>query len=98
MSKAHIFAPEQEQRERKEEELRRKRDEEFRFEKDLDGFSQSSTYTEVSTPTPLNMLLPSSSYAVIHVILTGNEGRKAIGQRASRDWGQTEWVHVATEL
>ena len=43
MSKAHIFAPEQEQRERKEEELRRKRDEEFRFEKDLDGFSQSST-------------------------------------------------------
>ena len=43
MSTAHIFAPEQEQRERKEEELRRKRDEEFRFEKDLDGFSQSST-------------------------------------------------------
>ena len=35
VQKAHIFALEQEQRERKEEELRRKRDEVFHFEKDL---------------------------------------------------------------
>ena len=81
MSTAKIFAVEQEQRERKEEELRRKRDEVFRQDLDIFRWILSSTYIEVSTPTPLNMLLP-SSYAVI---LTGNEGRKAIGQRASGD-------------